>query len=149
MNSQIFYIPEKEPRLIEGNSFTWDVGAGLVTAEHTKLILHNHPLDRGWTFYGRTGSGSECTHFSFKLFIPYAGDEVLDATYTHEGGLSFSHLYSGTLPDFYRLATTKSAELTIKLDPRRGTATGNFTALIEKEGQEMRPTGAFELIRDQ
>lgn len=151
MNSQMLFIAPKDTRKLEGNSFTWNLGAGPIHAETTSFALHFFPPTAKYTWFlsASTGFVSTDTWFYFQIGVDYVSDEVMDATYTLEGGFSFVHVHS--LPDrpgWVVMVYADRAELTIRLDPKGGTAKGHFIAHFETDGYDMHPTGTFELIRD-
>ena len=148
MNSQSFFIPKEKTLKATGNSFIWNLGTGPVSAESTLFYLHTYPPtgEKSWSISGGTGSAPEENYFSFGFSIPYVSDEIMDASYTVEGGLRFRHVHSiPAPPDFYgfQVVSADKAELTIRLDPIKGTAKGDFTALFKT--YRLNPTGTFDL----
>ncbi|NUT79630.1 hypothetical protein [Pseudomonas brassicacearum] len=151
MNSQSFFIPKEKTLKATGNSFIWNLGTGPVSAESTLFYLHIYPPtgEKSWSLSGSTGSGPEENFFLFGFAIPYVSDEIMDASYTMEGGLTFHHIHSiPAPPGFYGFQTVSAdkAELTIRLDPIKGTAKGDFSALFKTDGYRLNPTGTFDLI---
>ncbi|MEX0161644.1 hypothetical protein MRBLPD1_000095 [Pseudomonas brassicacearum] len=153
MDSHSFFIPHKKTRKLAGNSFTWNFGTTPINAENTLFYLNVYQStgEKSWSFRGSTGSAEDENNSSLGFSIPYVSDEVMDASYTMEGGLRFSHIHSIPAPPGFtgfRVVRADKADLTIRLDPVKGTAKGHFTALFRTDGYRLNPTGTFELIRD-
>jgi hypothetical protein len=85
--------------------------------------------------------------------VPYIDDNVLEYTYKLGDGkdLHVSHMHSIPAPDGFigfRSVDADDAELTIRLDPVKGTVQGDFNALFKSHGYRLFPQGTFKLIRD-
>ncbi|SCW65301.1 MULTISPECIES: hypothetical protein [unclassified Pseudomonas] len=145
-----FYFPKDEHQRLNG-SFSWYLGPTLVHARSTSFLLRLSPPPREHTWFltGTADYPSTGDYFYFQIGVDYVSEEVMDASYTLEGGFSFRHTHSiPGQPGWFQSVRADSAELTIRLDPVGGTAKGNFTAHFNTDGYDMHPTGTFDLIRD-
>jgi len=150
MNTQTVFIPkEKTPKLKE-NVFTWSLGGNTIVADKTLFYLHVFPPtgEKSWSFSGSTGAVEEENLFLFGFSVPYIDEEVFDHSYTLDGGLHFYHGHSIPAPEGfygYRTVTADSAELSVRLDPVKRTANGDFTAVFKTHGDRLNPRGTFNL----
>ncbi|WP_072407847.1 hypothetical protein [Pseudomonas sp. NFACC04-2] len=152
MDTQTVFIPKEKTPTLKGNVFTWSLGENTIVADTTLFYLHFYlPTgEKSWAFSGSTGRLDEENLFLFGFSVPYIDDEVFDNSYTMEGGLHFYHGHSIPAPEGfygYRTVTADSAELSVRLDPVKGTAHGDFTAVFETLGDWLYPRGTFNLSR--
>jgi hypothetical protein len=155
MSTKDIFIPKENSIQAPGNDFHWSLGADPIPAENTTFFrsLFEPTGEKSWVFDGSTGSGDEENFFSFLLMVPYIDDNVLEYTYKlGDGkGLHLSHSHSIPAPPGFtgfRTVDADDAELTITLDPIKGTVQGDFNAIFKSEGYRLKPNGTFKLTRD-
>ena len=153
MSTKDIFIPKENSVQSPGNDFHWSLGADPVYAGRTAFhrSLFEPTGERSWVFNGSTGSGDEENYFSFLLMVPYIDDNALEYTYKlGDGkGLHLSHAHSIPAPDGgigFRTVDADDAELTIRLDPIKGTVQGDFNANFKT--YRLNPNGTFNLKRD-
>lgn len=152
MSSRDIFIPKGDRIQAMGNDFQWSLGGNLSKATATAFYrsLFQPTGEESWIFSGSTGSADEENYFSFLLSVPYLGDEVLERTYKlGDGhGLHFSHSHSIPAPPGFtgfRTVNPDDAELSIVLDPIKGTVQGDFNARFKT--YRLNPNGTFKMIR--
>ncbi|WP_223511732.1 hypothetical protein [Pseudomonas sp. GL-B-19] len=153
MSTKDIFIPKANSIQAPGNDFHWNFGDDPKQAEHTTFYrsLFEPTGEESWVFDGSTGSGDEENLYSFLLMVPYIDDNVLENTYKLRDGqkLHVSHTYSIPAPPGFtgfRVVDADDAELTIHLDPIKGTVQGDFNAVFKTH--RMNPNGTFQLKRD-
>ncbi|MFJ7106665.1 hypothetical protein ACIQU2_03375 [Pseudomonas sp. NPDC098740] len=153
MSSRDMFIPQKKKIQAEGNQFLWHFNDPNTVAESTSFHKGYFPPtgEYSWGFSGSTGSGDEENFFSFLIMVPYLGEDVLEYTYKLGDGkdLHFSHTHSIPAPPGFtgfRVVDADDAELSIRLDPIKGTVQGDFNATFKT--YRLNPNGTFKLKRD-
>ena len=122
----------------------------LITAQSSLFTIDGGRTS--WSFTGRTGSYSSENNFSVTLLIPYNGEELFERTYKLGDGQGLESFHQYWLPPFPGFDVIGSdqannVELTVRLDPRKGTAEGNFIADFKKRRVSI--TGKFNLTLQQ
>lgn len=153
MSTKDIFIPKGNNIQAPENDFHWNFGSEVTRAEKTLFFLYEYPPtgELSWTISGSTGTFDEENYFGFGMSVPYIDDTLLERTYELSDELHFSHIHSiPALPGYigYRVVDADNAELTIRLDPIKGTVQGDFNAIFKSEGYRLNPNGTFKLTRD-
>ncbi|MBD9610285.1 hypothetical protein IB245_02090 [Pseudomonas sp. PDM02] len=150
MSAFPIFFPDDHKSQAAGDDFHWRFTGAPIYAEFTlfRAFLGGTGIDN-WVFYGSTGSTDHGTFFALQFLVPYEGDDLLEKTYKIGDGqqLTVFHFHSvPPAPNFTSILADK-AELTIRLDPVKGTVHGDFNANFDREGYRMNPIGTFDLKR--
>ncbi|WP_283183764.1 hypothetical protein [Pseudomonas svalbardensis] len=153
MSTKDIFIPKGNSIQAPGNDFHWNFGSEVTRAEKTLFFLHEFPPtgELSWVMSGITGTLDDENYFSFKVSVPYIDDTLLERTYKLGDELDVSHSHSIPAPPGFtgfRFVDADNAELTIRLDPIKGTVQGDFNAIFRSEGYRLNPNGTFKLTRD-
>jgi hypothetical protein len=153
MNAKEFFIPEENKIQVPGDDFNWSFAGEPVCAQQTIFYrsLFEPTGEESWVFSGSIGSGDEMNYFSFLLLVPYIDDNLLEQTYKLGDGqdMHASHTHSIPAPpgfNGFRVVYADDAELTITLDPVKGTVKGDYNAIFKTD--RLNPSGTFNLKRD-
>ncbi|UZE25526.1 hypothetical protein LOY67_09025 [Pseudomonas sp. B21-056] len=153
MNTQTLFIPKDKTPTLKENVFTWNLSGNPIVANKAFFYLHVFPPtgEKSWAFSGSTGALEEENLFIFGFSVPYISEDVFDNSYTLDGGLHFYHGHSIPAPEGfwgYQVVTADSAELSVRLDPVKRTASGDFAAVFRTDGYRLDPRGTFNLRMD-
>ncbi|WP_052961852.1 hypothetical protein [Pseudomonas fluorescens] len=150
MNTQRIFIRAEKSIKAPNDYFHWIRNEEQVTAEATIFSLNqNRTL---WSIAGFLGSYAEETSFSLLLAVPYINNEILERTYVlGDGqGLHCVHQYwLPPVPGFSVIGSDQAnyAELSIRLDPKAGTVTGDFNAIFKSRRVDIH--GSFKLTQNE
>ncbi|MFJ2537259.1 MULTISPECIES: hypothetical protein [unclassified Pseudomonas] len=154
MSAKCIFIPKQNSVQPATHDFHWSFNAGPIYAQDSSFHYSVFPPTgkESWVFSGSTGTGEEENYFALLLSVPYLDEDLMEYTYKlNDGqGLHVSHIHSiPAPPGFTGFATVDAddAELTIRLDRKTGTVTGNFTATFKSAGYRLKPDGTFKLTR--
>ena len=139
---------QEDKTMAPGDQFYWtlnDITYGAKQAFFTAQL----GAIKIWEIIGASGSIVEGNLFQITISIPYEGEVLIEKTYKlgENQGFSVSHFHSAP-PELEPVSTSADdAELTIRLDPINGIATGDFNANFYRGGYRLKPEGAFKMTR--
>ena len=146
MNDDINLFPAPSNQQPLDNTFTFNVGAGDKTAEHS--IFFRDPSADDWSLAGGNGSIAGKNLFDFMMFLKAPETDIPGQTYTLTNGLTFVHRFSVTSPSGWighRVVYASQASLTITINIAAGTAKGTFSAQFAEPALTV--NGSFDLLR--
>ena len=150
MSAFPIFFPDDHKSQAAGNDFHWRFTGEPINAESTIFRADlAGPAIKHWIFYGSTGSTVNGTFFAFQFSVPYEGEGLLEKTYKIGDGQWFYVFHIHSVPPAPNFTSTLAdkAELTIRLDPAKGTVHGDFNAIFYSGGYRMNPIGTFDLKR--
>jgi len=155
MSNKTIFIPNKNNIKHTTDDFHWNYGSELINAQNCSFFHDIFPPtgEEHWVFAGSTGSAEKGDWFAFQLSVPYRDQDLMEYTYKLNDGLGMhcSHLHSIPAPPGYTGFTSvdaDDAELTIRLDRKAGTVTGEFSAKFLSGRYRLNPNGNFKLTRN-
>ncbi|WP_127797435.1 hypothetical protein [Pseudomonas syringae] len=155
MSSKTIFLPKTSGVSVSTNEFLWQFGTNPeVKAEGSFFSLRVFPPtgEKTWSFHGFIGLISSKNYFAFSFSFPYIDDSPFEATFTLNDKLHLTHTHSSYAPpgfDGFTVVDADEATLTIKLDPAKNIATGDFEATFKTGGYRLHPKCRFNMVGDQ
>ena len=143
-------FPDDHKSQAAGNDFHWRFTGEPIYAESTLFTaFRGGPGIDNWVFQGSTGKTEDGTFFALQFSVPYEGEDLLEKTYKIGDGQQLTVFHFHSVPPAPNFTSTlaEKAELTIRLDPVKGTVHGDFNANFYSGGYRMNPVGTFDLKR--
>ena len=131
-----------------GDKFYWTLDDKTFEADNAFFRAQLGAI-KTWDISGSSGRIMDGDYFQFFISIPY--EEVLiEKTYILWESEGFRMIHTHSVPPELNPVATPAydAELTIRLDPAKGIAEGDFNAkFLIREGYRLEPKGAFKVTK--
>lgn len=140
---------QEDKIMAPGDKFYWTLNDKTYEANQAFFSAHLGP-NATWDIIGASGRIVDGNLFQFSISIPYEGEVLIEKTYKlgEDKGFRVSHFHSPPPPELEPVSTSADdAELTIRLDPINGIATGDFNANFFRGGYRLKPEGTFKVTR--